>query len=99
MIRLAGCSESEIRIEFSGLRAGEKLYEELLADADTTLPTSVSALRVARLTGQPMPAALLHLLQSENPPVQADARQLLSDIVAEYQGDGARASARQVQNH
>ena len=30
MIKLAGLSENEIKIEFTGLRPGEKLYEELL---------------------------------------------------------------------
>ena len=49
MIRLAGKSEDDIRIEFTGLRPGEKLYEELLADNDTTLPTAIERLRLARL--------------------------------------------------
>ncbi|HEX5686717.1 MAG TPA: nucleoside-diphosphate sugar epimerase/dehydratase [Ideonella sp.] len=49
MIRLAGRSEKEIGIVFTGLRAGEKLYEELLADADASVPTAVPRLRVARL--------------------------------------------------
>lgn len=49
MIRLAGRTEQDIPIVFSGLRPGEKLYEELLADDDATVPTAVPRLRVARL--------------------------------------------------
>ncbi|MDQ7989780.1 MAG: nucleoside-diphosphate sugar epimerase/dehydratase [Candidatus Dactylopiibacterium sp.] len=48
MIRLSGFSEQEIRIEFTGLRPGEKLYEELLADAEQTRATHHPKLRVAR---------------------------------------------------
>jgi FlaA1/EpsC-like NDP-sugar epimerase len=49
MIRLSGRSVDEIRIEFTGLRPGEKLYEELLSDNDTTLATPVPRLRIAQL--------------------------------------------------
>ena len=48
MIRLCGYSDGEIRIEFTGLRPGEKLFEELLADAEQTGPTPHPKLRIAR---------------------------------------------------
>jgi FlaA1/EpsC-like NDP-sugar epimerase len=48
MIRLSGLSLDDIRVEYTGLRPGEKLYEELLADAEKTLPTPHPKLRVAQ---------------------------------------------------
>jgi FlaA1/EpsC-like NDP-sugar epimerase len=48
MIRLSGLSEDDIKIEFTGLRPGEKLYEEVLADSEQTLPTPHPKLRIAQ---------------------------------------------------
>jgi FlaA1/EpsC-like NDP-sugar epimerase len=40
MIKLAGLTpEKDIKVQFTGLRPGEKLYEELLNDTSKTLPT------------------------------------------------------------
>jgi FlaA1/EpsC-like NDP-sugar epimerase len=88
MIRLAGRSEAEIGIEFSGLRSGEKLYEELLADADSTLPTAFASLRMAQLNGdQPAPAALVQsLLVIDGTQVEA-VRRALAGVVAGYRAD------------
>ena len=49
MIRLSGFGEDQIRIEFTGLRPGEKLYEELLADSEFTRPTHHPKIRIARV--------------------------------------------------
>ena len=51
MIRLSGNDESDVRIEFTGLRPGEKLYEELLSDADATIATRTPGVRIAKLSG------------------------------------------------
>ena len=47
MIRLSG--RTDIKIEFTGLRHGEKLYEELLATKENTKPTSHDKIMIANV--------------------------------------------------
>ena len=47
MIRLSGVKNVEI--EYTGLRAGEKLYEEVLNDLEGTKPTSHEKIRIAQV--------------------------------------------------
>lgn len=50
MISLAGYKPDEdIKIEYSGLRPGEKLYEEVLSNEENTIPTSHDKIRIAKV--------------------------------------------------
>lgn len=50
MITLAGFKpDVDIKIEYTGLRPGEKLYEEVLANDENTLPTAHSRIRIAKV--------------------------------------------------
>ena len=50
MIRLAGFTpDKDIKIEYSGLRPGEKLYEEVLATTENTLPTCHERIHIAKV--------------------------------------------------
>ena len=50
MIELAGLvPDEDIKVIYTGLRPGEKLYEEVLADTENTLPTSHERIRIAKV--------------------------------------------------
>ncbi|MGB3706524.1 MAG: polysaccharide biosynthesis protein, partial [Castellaniella sp.] len=89
MIRLSGFTEDEIHIEFTGLRPGEKLYEELLADAEETLPTPHEKLRIAR--SRAVPEAFYEGVLAwlaRGPQEDVDVRAGLKQWVPEYEPRG-----------
>lgn len=57
MIRLSGLVPGiDIEIKYTGLRPGEKLYEELLNDAENTLPTHHQKILIAKTGTEAIPA-------------------------------------------
>ena len=53
MIKLSGLElDKDIRIVYTGLRPGEKLYEELLANEENTIPTHYEKILIAKVNPQ-----------------------------------------------
>jgi FlaA1/EpsC-like NDP-sugar epimerase len=87
MIRLSELSENEIRIVYTGLRPGEKLFEELLADDEHTRPTPHPKLRIAkaREVDAEWINGVLTWLNQDRIPSDSEVRRDLKRWVPEYQ--------------
>jgi FlaA1/EpsC-like NDP-sugar epimerase len=90
LVRMSGHSLGDIEITFSGLRPGEKLFEELLADADETLASAHPLLRIAKLrerVDEQWLGGLLAWLGTVDAGTDVQqCRDTLKSFVPEYQG-------------
>lgn len=88
MIRLAGMRpELDVKIEFSGLRPGEKLYEELFHQGEEIQPTATARVSVASPRTLPLAAFKEPMAALEAACVAAKgalAIEILSGLVPEY---------------
>jgi FlaA1/EpsC-like NDP-sugar epimerase len=65
MIRLSGLEPGkDIKIEYTGLRPGEKLYEELLSAEEEILPTHHDKIKVAKVDRKDYKAEILKVIAS-----------------------------------
>jgi FlaA1/EpsC-like NDP-sugar epimerase len=88
LIHLAGKSEDEVQILFTGLRPGEKLSEDLFYPTEELLPTAHPKIRQTRLVGPGWPALMLQLSELRRVSFTGDAGEIrakIKEIVPEYE--------------
>ena len=96
MITLSGyVPEKDMKIIYTGLRPGEKLYEELLADREKTRPTHHPKIKIARIEKQDKVAVLAKiedLLTNLYTYSKKDVVEYCKGLVPEYNSTNGRYS-------
>lgn len=89
MIELSG--RRGVKIEFTGLRPGEKLYEELLTDEETVLPTRHPKIKIAKVRhvdARRAEEAIGSLIATAKTYDEPAVIKLMHEIVPEYHKPG-----------
>ena len=87
LIQLSGLTpDVDIKIVFTGLREGEKMYEELLMDEESTLPTDNQSIMVStgKDIGYREVAKKLEALESALEMTDEEAVRMLEEVVPTY---------------
>ena len=87
LIQLSGLTpDVDIEIVFTGLREGEKMYEELLMDEESTLPTDNQSIMVSsgKDIGYREVASKLEMLESSLEMTDEEAIRMLEEVVPTY---------------
>ena len=93
MIQLSG--RTDVKIEFTGLRHGEKLYEELLATRENTKPTSHDKIMIASVREYDYEAVSEDIDALVNSSYQFDSMlsvEKMKDLVPEYKSLNSKYS-------
>lgn len=94
MIELAGLKVGEdIEIEYTGLRPGEKLYEEVLSTKENTIPTSNEKIHVAKVCQYDYSEVAEQITTLSALAAQVDVLatvRLMKQIVPEYKSQNSR---------
>jgi len=94
MIKLAGLVPNEdIKIEFSGLRPGEKLYEELLNNNENTLPTHHEKIMIGKVREyvfSDVQNAIYSLIDTAKAGEDQNVVLKMKDLVSEYKSQNSR---------
>jgi FlaA1/EpsC-like NDP-sugar epimerase len=104
LIHLAGKSEDEVQILFTGLRPGEKLSEDLFYPTEELLPTAHPKIRQTRLVGPGWPALMLQLSELRRISLTGNAAEIrakIKEIVPEYEcpADAEKVKSIAIQVH
>lgn len=93
MIRLAGLiPNQDIKIQYSGLRPGEKLFEELLNDNENTMPTHHHKIMIGKVREYIFNDVEQHIYKLINCAKANDNRQvvvLMKELVQEYKSNNS----------